>query len=557
MNRLHSAAFAVALALVLGTSTLLPAAPVLANALGRDRDPLVLTGASLASLVGTAPSRIVAFRWDGQWTQNPVQVDERTLVDFGAIYDTTATGFTVLAYADTSTFTGADPDPFFDADDELVLRARDLGDAPASAGEPPGTLPGSGLQLTVTNPLDGSTGYGYLFVTDGSLDPAVGLPPIGYVFTLLSGNCKASYDTRSGPNPEDSRVTTTAYSVHFSDRWIRNEIGVTAGGATGVDVLDRHKSLFGPGNCARSENTFSAGEGAFMMNRSGPVRALRGYLGCNSGPTSWRMHAFYEAREDCSTVLRVHPVPGIMDYFDYSPAAAGMTYRNKLNLAGVTVDGSPDPGVVTGPLAWEMVSGGQGTLAMTSILVTGIQGLPLTSYYSDNVLPTVTQCTGDPWEYGASGLRVNGEIPNTDPTVGPAQVLEAWRIIVYAAPGQDTAFAAARQAEAAHPLLTTAQPYVPTVAVTDLEPREASLMLSPNPATGRARILLTLPRAGVTRLSVHDAAGRCVAVLAEARLNAGQHAFDWDAGRVPPGLYLVRVSRDGRTQAVCRFARLR
>jgi len=416
MNRLHSVAFAVTLALVLATSALLPAAPVLANALGRDRDPLVLTGASLAGLVGTAPSRLAAFRWDGQWTQNPVQVDERTLVDFGAIYDTTATG---------------------------------------------------------------------------------------------------------------------------------------------VDVLDRHKSLFGPGNCARSENTFSAGEGAFMTNSSGPVRALRGYLGCNSGPTSWRMHAFYESREDCSTALRVHPIPGIMDYFDYSPAAAGMTYRNNLNLAGVTVDGSPDPGVVTGPLAWEMVSGGQDTLVMTSILVTDIQGLPLTSYYSDNVHPTVTQCIGDPWEYGASGLRVNGEIPNTDPAVGPAQVLEAWRVIVYAAPDQDAAFAVARQAEATHPLVTTAQPYVPTVAVAGLEPRGASLMLSPNPATGRARILLTLPRAGVTRLSVHDVSGRFVTIFAEGWRDAGQHAFDWDAGGVPPGLYLVRVSRDGRTEAVCRFARLR
>lgn len=557
MNRLPSVAFILALALVLETSALLPAAPVLANALGRDRDPLVLAGASLADLAGTAPSRIVAFRWDGQWTQIPVQVDERTLVDFGAIYDTTATGFTVLAYADTSTFTGADPDPFFDADDELALRARDLGDAPASAGEPPGTLPGSGIQLTVTNPLDGSTGYGYLFVSDGSLDPAAGLPTVGYVFTLLSGNYQATYDTRSGPNPEDSRVATAAYSVHFSDRWIRDEIEVTAGGASGVDVLDRHKSLFGPGNCARSENTFSASEGAFMMNRSGPVRALRGYLGCNSGPSSWRMHAFYESREDCFTALRVHPIPGIMDYFDYSPAAAGMTYRNNLNLAGVTVDGSPDPGVVTGPLAWEMVSGGQGTLVMTSILVTDIQGLPLASYYSDNVHPTVTQCTGDPWEYGASGLRVNGEIPNTDPAVGPAQVLETWRVIVYAAPDQDAAFAAARQAEATHPLVATAQPYVPAVAVTDLEPRGASLMLSPNPATGRARISLTLPRAGVTRLSVHDVSGRCLTILAEGWRDAGRHAFDWDAGGVPPGLYLVRVSRDGRTEAVCRFARLR
>jgi hypothetical protein len=93
--------------------------------------------------------------------------------------------------------------------------------------------------------------------------------------------------------------------------------------------------------------------------------------------------------------------------------------------------------------------------------------------------------------------------------------------------------------------------------VADLEPRGAILTLLPKPATARARILLTLPHAGVTRLSVHDAAGRCVAVLAEARLDGGQHAFVWDAGRVPPGLYLVRVSRDGRTEAVCWFVRLR
>jgi hypothetical protein len=215
---------------------------------------------------------------------------------------------------------------------------------------------------------------------------------------------------------------------------------VTAGGATGADLLDRHKAMFAPGNCQRTENTFSNGEGAFIANRAGPVRALRGYVGANSGPTTYRVHTFYESREDILTALRVHAIPGIMDLFDYAPAASGMIYRNDLNPGGVPIDGNPDA-VAPGAVRGEMVTGSQGTLAMTSLLDTNIPGFTVTSYYSDDSTPPVTQCTGDAFEYGTSGFWRNGSIPNTDPALGAYYVLEGRRVIAYAAPGQDAAFA--------------------------------------------------------------------------------------------------------------------
>jgi hypothetical protein len=277
-----------------------------ANALGRDGDPLVLTGAALPDLAGGDPARIVAFRWQGAWLQIPAQVDQRAVVDFGVIYGGAPSGFTVLTYADTTTFTGADPDPAFDADDELVIMGKDAGERSPGAAEPPGALPGSGVELRVSDPVNGGFAWAYLFKSDGSIDAGAGAHRVSYDFVLLSGDYKSTYRTAAGPNPENSRVTTSAYQTHFADRWIRDETEVTAGGASGVDILDRHKALFAPGVCTRSEETFSNGEGAFIMNRAGPLRALRGYVGANSGPTTHRLHAFYEEREDILTVLRVH-----------------------------------------------------------------------------------------------------------------------------------------------------------------------------------------------------------------------------------------------------------
>ena len=413
----------IALAALLAVSAFAPGsiAPAFAaSTLDRPADPVVLTGAAVPSLTGIAPGDLVAFRYDSDWQQIPVQVDERDTKYFEDIYQdsepwpgTSIAGVSELVYVDSGTFTGPDSDPTLDANDEIVFMAKDAGGVSPSFSEPGGVIANTGVEVEISDPLNGSqTGYVYLFWQDGSLSPGAGQQYVSYTFDLLSGPYLTTYNTLDGPNPEDSVVMTPLYSHHFSDRWISDEIHIMAGEATGVDILDRHKNLFAPGVCTRNENTFSDGEGAFVVNKSGPVRAIRSYVGANSGPLTQRDHLFYEGRQDIRTFLRVHSIPGIMDFFDYSLAAAGVMYYDDLNTAGVTVDGSPDS-VALGAIHWEMVSGAQGSLFMASLLSTNIAGFTYTSYYLDDSTPDVTQCTGDAFAYGSSGVRVNQTIPCT------------------------------------------------------------------------------------------------------------------------------------------------
>jgi len=415
--------------------------------LARPDDPVVLTGSNVAALLGAAPGDVVAFRWIDAWEQVPVQVDERAVVDLNKPFNNYScagspycfgmppSGTLVLQYTDATTYTGADPDPTLDADDEIVLMAKDAGDRPAPFAEPTGVVPGSGVEVHVTDPLDGGEAWLYLFRQTGGLDPSAGRTYVSYDFELLSGSYAGAYLLNGGPNPENSAITSAFYSRHFSDRWLDDQLTVTAGGATGVDVLDRDKVLLEPGNCIRSEDTLDAGEGCFVANKSGPVRAIRSYMGANSGPHTQRQHLFYERREDVQTFVRVHALPGVVFFLDYSPAADGMVYRNDANPSGVTIDGVPDV-VNAGPSTWETVDGVQGGLTMLTVVDTDISALPNTSYYLDDVTPGVAQCTGDGFAYGSSGLWVNGSFPSTDVAAGATNRLSMTRVIYFEAPGE-------------------------------------------------------------------------------------------------------------------------
>ncbi len=406
----------------------------------RPADPLVLTGADLPRLVGDAPGKILAYRYyQNTWTQVPVQVDERAVVDLAKPLNQAATGKTFLAYTDPNTFTGPDPDPNLDANDEVALMGIGAGvEAPAGSA-PPNVVAGSGEKVKVTDPAGEPTpAYVYLFQQTGSLDPGAGRSYVNYRFDLLSGDYKTTYNKSSGPNPENSTASTAYYSHHFSDRWIDDALKITAPGASGVDILDRHKNLFGPGNCVRSEDTFSAGPGAFVANKNGPVRGIRSVMGANSGKYTVRTNVFYERRQDITTDLRVHQIPGVMDFFDYSPAASGMTYESSAAPGGVTIDGAPDS-PAAGPITWETVDGSQGALSIVHTISTDIPSFAYTSYYLDKQNPgggAETQCTGDSSAYGSSGPWVNQAIPVTDPTLGPANKLQVTRSLFYDAPGK-------------------------------------------------------------------------------------------------------------------------
>jgi hypothetical protein len=459
------------------------------NTVVRPDEPVVLTGAELPDLIGADPAEIVAFAHSRPvegpvWTQIPVQVDERKVVGFGSqpannttagvdgtVYGNGAAGATALQYADANTFGGADSNATFDADDELVFMTADGGGKPRAAErtEPAGVVAGSGVQVQIDDPLgDDDQAWVYLFLdaADGpALDPSAGQDYVDYNFVLTSGAYKTTYKRADGPNPETSTAVTDTYTVGFTDRWYENRWQITDG-ATGVDILDGNKNLFALGVCGRSNATFADAEGAFVANIDGPVRAIRSYVGANSGPLTQRTHRLYRDREEIQTDLRVHAIPGIMDFLDYSTAASGMTYYSSTTPGGVPVDGAADT-VGPGLPAWELVTGAQGSVKVTNVLQTTLLGPGdppsdvATGFYRDELNSPIAQCWGDAHFIGASGSQFTVAIPNTDPRTLPFDTLSATRVVGFDGPGVTPTQAADWAADVAQPLTLTVASYTP------------------------------------------------------------------------------------------------
>jgi len=397
----------------------------------RHYSPVVLTGSEVPAACGLKPDELVAFRFADKWVQVPVQVDQRDTKDYlkniynawknagrgRACYKPRA-GYKSLVYTDKNTWTGPDSDPKIDDNDEIAFMYRDSGGK--TTGRPEGVVAGSGVEIELTDPLsENARTYVYLFKSAGKLEPSAGEDYVKYNFKLLAGPYKANWiicgpqPSKGYKNPEDSTVSTKFYEHHFSARCISDGLKIKSPYGTGVDILDMHKALFAPGISGRSVLTFNMGEGAFVCNIDGPVRAIRSAIGANSGPLTQFEWICYERREDMRTFLRVHAIKGVVVFIDYSDKAIGMTYTNNNNLSGVVVDGRPDK-VKPGPLAWEMLHGKGGSLAVIHHADVAVP-IKVTSYYNDDRDTPVRQVSGDRSAIGSSGTWIIGGIPGTTP----------------------------------------------------------------------------------------------------------------------------------------------
>ncbi len=467
----------------------------------RPTDPVVLKGSDVAGLLKVKPEKIVGFKWAGKWKQIPVQVDERHVVSARSLYPASAPSyvnsavtFDVEVYADPKTRSGADEDAAFDADDELAFMGGDAGaKAPGSAAAPAGVAAASAARVVVTDPVGGGSAYVYLFKATGKADPAAGRDYVEYDFKLTRFGAEDTliddYGFSNSNNPEDSTVTTDSYRLHSTDRWNEDEIRITAGGAPGTDILDREAaSAGGLGGCGRSEYTFSGNwdrgsdndEGTIVMVKDGPVRAIRSYMGANSGPYVEDDHIYYADREDRTIHVRVHPIPYMYVWTDYNDSAVGMTYRDQKNTGGVAIDGNPDTLVPAtmddfsdGRYLWQQVSGAQGSVTTMVTAVTG--GLTAADnemfdfggYYLDDSTPSDVsadkekQCGGDLKAYGASGFGIDGVYPNTDPILAtpttPERQLAVNRVRYFGGPDQTAAEAETLRARAQKPLSGSAK----------------------------------------------------------------------------------------------------
>lgn len=431
--------------------------------LQRPEDPVVLTGADLPKLVGTSPRNVVGYSWDGSaWHQIPTQVDERDLVSPGVIYHLPTTAYPVLygtstllkilvytppaastaEYRSDPTYTPTDSDPTFDANDEVSFLADYTGvKADRSAGFPPGVVGSTGELVTATNPLDPSqVGYVYLFKSNTLTGGSAGSTGVDYTFSLNDGTYLADYKISNGSlapndswgyNPESSTVTTPSYSLHYGDRWLNDGVSITRGGASGAQLLDRSKYFATSAGCPRTEDTFDggdSGEGAFIVNISGPVRAIRSYMGANSFKWTSVVETYYPSRQDTTIELRGHAgMPGFGQADDFATGLTGLTYTDPANT-GLVIDGVPDAftpitsasGGTTQPPNWQLVTGPQGSMVTSRTLTTSIGDLNLSTTYADESPAAVTPCTGDASLWGQSGFTTISptlDVPVTDPTL--------------------------------------------------------------------------------------------------------------------------------------------
>ncbi len=284
---------------------------------------MVLKGTDLPMFEGTAPDSLVAFRYEDGWVQIPVQVDERDVRSYGVVYDFldhwSLVGdepnggelypFLEEFYTDPNTFMGPDTDPMLDDNDEVVFMARDTGNKAPAIADPRGVVPGSGFEVLVSDPLDGTTGYVYLFESAGGLDPSAGQSYVDYQFKLESGDYLGTFRL-VGINLELSTASSKFYERTFTSQFRTEVLRITAPGASGVDILDRQKHRISNTTelCISndSEATGERLEGAFVANKNGPVRGIRSHLGWASGPATQQVHFFYEQREDMALHWRVH-----------------------------------------------------------------------------------------------------------------------------------------------------------------------------------------------------------------------------------------------------------
>ena len=436
-------------------------------ALARESDPVVLVGSNLTALIGVPVARVAGFRWTNGWEQVPVQVDQRKPVDMAEPYNLLIpyqlTGITNVAYADTNTYTGGPTTTNFDADDELVFMAKDTGmKALPTATLPAHVVAGTGLELTVSDPNAGTKGYVYLWRSDGTLSPGAGRKYVNYTFNLLSGSYKPHYQINTGPNAESSVVSNGVWRTKFRDTWRNEELNIYADGASGVDILDRHRLGFSsepPSDCFLNETNLCATRRTFYANKDGPVRGIRSYMGMgNANGYTERDHFFYERRQDVVTYWRSATRLAFLDVYDYSLAAVGMTYRCNLRTVGVPVDGVADT-IECGRPRWEMVSGAQGTVIVAHRVDTDVPGFTYRNYYADR--EWYAQCAGDSYEIACSGLYVTNQTPNLSPQTNPTNHLTFTRVVYYEGPRQGLATAQARWVQANSPLLASAAGYVP------------------------------------------------------------------------------------------------
>jgi len=558
----------------------------------------------------------------GNWVQVPIQVDERDTIDGGKIYNTSTyvdpwsaglygshanySNFKTIQYCDSNTFTGPDHDPTFDPDDELAFMARDAGtaEAPANVRMPAGIDTTSGVELKITGP-DGQPGYLYLFNrATNAISPSAGKSYISeYTFSFSRSGVsygfagyKSKYNIADGPNPEKSYLITPYYLRGFADRWIDSVLVIRADNPKNINLYDKHTVSTIPGDCTRSEYTFSGedimdvpsaacnpdvppqAEGAFVTNKVGPIRAIRSIIGANSGPLTQRTHIFYDQLEVINSYTRVHNISSYTDAYDYNKAAGIMYYNdnnnnpatqsgfaNQTGLKGIVIDGVQDATWKYGHLVWELVNSNYGSVFRYDHITTNLPTYSTRStgstiyegsYYFDDVNAQAQgycQCTGNGSAWGTSGILITEapvgtpgitDLPYTDPryTAGSYYNLTGTQTNIYLP-------SSSPQADTVQWIATAEYLNAPPASVVSNWPRTYQdysavpvIDIYPNPSTGLVNLVVSGKKTDKIIAAFYNSAGKRIFSLN----GTGYLMQTVDLQEQSSGFYVVRIVVGGK-----------
>jgi hypothetical protein len=131
-------------------------------------------------------------------------------------------------------------------------------------------------------------------------------------------------------------------------------------------------------------------------------------------------------------------------------------------------------------------------------------------------------------------LEANGAFVALDETAEPGRE-HFYRLVATLTDGPPTIFG---------PIAARAAGLITASAIT---------RVAPNPSVGETQIEFALSRPGPVLLTIADVAGRRMATLVDGVQPAGPYTVAWDGtargGRVPPGMYFVRLVSADRTMA--------
>jgi hypothetical protein len=334
--------------------------------LGRDEDPVIVTGAQMPAYSGVAFHDLFVYKYSGgSWSQIPWQFDE------------------VVSGHITGTVNSS-----LDAGDQLVFMAGDTGDqAPPDAW---------------IADVDSQRYPRYQIVVTDPLNPA----QQGWVYVYRSAT--------------DTETVTTDYVNYNGTTWLftaqRYVLGIIPYrlaaerlemNGSGVDILDRTKMrVHMPVPATLTEDELELNETPVV--KDGRVRAyatLRDPAGMELTLTGYRSTYDFNFWLDLSG--QWFSVDWMRLSADLSSAAVGSTYYDANTGAGATVDGVADAVAAMPPTNWWQVSGSTGSVVQIADM--SLLGGTRTNYYKDD--KTVDPAdTGDQVSYADCGSRV--ENPN-------------------------------------------------------------------------------------------------------------------------------------------------